>query len=71
MINRINISALELPLPVGTAVYSEAMQCATVRHTSCPAVAHFYYKPQINFVEPRLHSLSIVSKLTCARWREV
>ena len=41
MINKININAL-VPSPCGATVYSEAMQCATVRHTSCPTVAHFY-----------------------------
>ena len=41
MIKPLNINTLAPP-PVGTAVYSEAMQCATVWHTSCPAVAHFY-----------------------------
>ena len=45
MINQLNINALVPPPPVGTAVYSEAMQCATVRHTSCLAVAHFLLRP--------------------------
>ena len=45
MINQLNINALVPPPPIGTAVYSEAMQCATVRHTSCPAVAHFLLRP--------------------------
>ena len=41
MYNILDIKTL-VPPPVGRQTYSDTTLCATVRHASCPAVAHVF-----------------------------